>query len=606
MPPIISRADQAQKAGPDLRSLDLGGEPGRRPPTSGTTRKRWRWWVAAVAVLVLAVVAAATARLVKLASPAAELPLSGRLALLPFVDATVDRSSGWIETGLTEMVAEAVSRTARGAVVTPARLRKALEPRGFDLHDPAGREQARRLALATGAGQVLDVTVTGELEKGYTMELELFDAGGAVASSRLERSDPLEAADALAFSLARGLSSDVEPRRLRRLFSRSPFLDRLYATGLAELRASSPEDARPYFEIALKHRPGFHQARSRLADCARQLGELDLAVELTGELIREAQSRGGRALEAGSLRRLASLEAIRGQLDQASELYAQAYSVHLDMADRPAQTAALYEMARLALADEDPARAEELYVEMLHLQQDLGDRLGEADTLFQIGSLLLSAEDFAGAEQVLSDSRELARETGDVWTEMRVTTSLGEIAHRQGELETAKRLWRRALEFYEQRAENPRRLLLSYKLAQLLVRTEELEEAEGRLHDMRELAAELGESRYEARASLGLAWILLRTGYPKQAKTHIDRALELDRWLDDRKLMQSVIAWYAYEQGNYRLAAQTQTGMRRHSAGPWTALDEAFLEVFREAEILGRRLPLPGETDYLEQNAGDP
>ena len=596
------RTDPAGQAGPNLKPLELDGEPASRP----RLRYRWRWLVLLAVILIVAAALAATARLIGSAAPATELPLTGRLALLPFIDVTLERSSrgeqggGWIEIGLMEMVAETVSRTAGGALVPPARLRRALEPRSLDLGDPAARDRARKLALATGADQVLEVTVTGGEDKGYVMELELFDAGGAVAGGRIQSPDPRLAADALAFSLAHGLESAVEPRHLERLFSHSPFVDRLYASGLAELRAATPEAARPYFEIALRHRPGFFQAKARLADCARQLGELDLAVELTGELIREAQSRGERGLEARSFRSLASLEAIRGRLDRAAELYAQAYAVHLDMADRPAQAAALFDMARLALAGGETARAEELYVEMLRIQQDLGDRLGEADTLFQIGSLLLSGGDHAGAEQVLRDSRELALETSDVWTEMKVVTSLGEVAQRKGELETARRLWQRALGFYDQRGENPRRLLLTYKLAQLLVRAEVLDEAEDRLHDMRELAVELADEAYEARASVGLAWILLRTGYPKQAKPHLDRALELDHRLDDRKLMQTVIAWYAYEQGNYRLAAQTQAGIKRHTDRRWMAVDEAFLQVYREAELLGQRLPLPGETGYTE------
>ncbi len=594
-------ADAPRNLGPDLKPLTPGDQ--RREPRKSGARP-WRWLIAVGAVLIVAVALMATIRLIRAATPAAELPLAGRLALLPFVDATVERSSGWIETGLMEMVAEAVAQTAPNGIVPPLRLRKAFEPRGLDLHDPAARERARRLALTTGASQVLDVTVTGEDANGYAMELELFDESGAVASTRLERPDPLAAADALAFSLARALSSDREPYRLQHLFSHSPFVDRLYATGLAELRTGSAAAARPYFEIALRHRPGFFQAKARLADCMRHAGELDSAVELTSELIREAQSRGERLMEARSLRGLASLQAIQGRLDEASALYTQAYAVHLDLSDRTAQQSALYEMARLALANDEAARAEELYVEMLRLQQDLGDRLGEADTLFQIGSLLLTGGDYEGAEQLFADANKMALETSDVWTEMKVTTSLGEIAQRKGELETARTQWSRALQFYEQHEENPRRLLLAFQLAQLLVRMEDLAEAEDHLHDIRELALELGDEQYEARASLGLAWILLRTGYPKQAKPHIDRALELDRWLDDRKLMQAVIAWYAYEQGSYTLAIQTQDAIKRHSDRRWTPLDEAFLRIFREAEILGRRLPLPGEAGYVDSAAG--
>ncbi len=590
-------ADETSRVGPELAALDLGVEPRR-------AGRAWLWLALAAIIVIIAGVLAATAGLIGAAVPAAELPMGGRIALLPFVDATGDRSGersgAWIETGLMEMVAETVARATGGAVVSPDRLRKALEPRGFDLGDPAARERARSLALAAGADQVLDVTVTSERGGDYAMELELFDADGAVAGTRLESSDPLAAADALAFSLARGLSSATEPRRLRRLFSRSPFLDRLYASGLAELRASSAETARPYFEIALRHHPGFFQAKARLVDCARQVGDLERGVELSGELIQEAQARGERALEAHSLRALASLEAVRSQLDKAARLFAQAYAIHVDMADRPAQAETLYEMARLALARGDTARAEELYIEMLGIQQDLGDRLGEADSLFQIGSLMLSGGDYKGAGQLFADSRRLALATSDLWAEMRVTTSLGEVAQRMGELEDAKRLWQRAIDFYDQRGEKPRRLLLSYKLAQVLIRTDDFDQAEDRLQDMRELAAELGNRPYEAKASLGLAWLLLRTGYPKQAKSHLYRALELDRWIDDRKLTQAVIAWYAYEQGNYRLAAQTQTAIKLHSADRWRAADEAFLRVFSQAEVLGRRLPLPGETGYVE------
>ncbi len=600
----VPHSTETHGTGPDFKPLGLGTEPRR-------AGKTWRWLAGAAVILILAAALAVTAGLIGAAAPAAELPLAGRIALLPFIDATANRSvgwaSGWIETGLMEMVAETVSRTAGDAVVSPTRLRKALDPRGFDLGDPAARERARSLALASGADQVLDVTITSERGEGFAIELELFDGDGAIAGARMEESDPLAAADALAFSLARGLSSATEPRRLQRLFSRSPFLDRLYASGLAELRTSSPETARAYFEIALRHQPGFFQAKARLVDCARQLGELEHGVELAGELIREAQARGERSLEARGLRTLAALEALRGQLEKASELYAQAYTIHVDMSDRPARAETLFEMARLALASDNTARAEELYVEMLGIQQDLGDRLGEADTMFQIGSLLLSGGDYEGAEQLLADSRKLAQQTNDLWTEVRVSTSLGEIALRKGELETAKRLWRRALGFYDQREEKPRRLLLSYKLAQALVGTKDFDEAENRLHDMRELAAELDNRPHEAQASLGLAWIYLRTGYPKQAKTHLYRALELDRWLDDRKLTQMVIAWYAYEQGNYSLAVRTQAAIKHHSPDHWLPTDEAFLQVFRQAELLDRRLPLPGEREYVEpQEAAAP
>ena len=40
--------------------------------------------------------------------------------------------------------------------------------------------------------------------------------------------------------------------------------------------------------------------------------------------------------------------------------------------------------------------------------------------------------------------------------------------------------------------------------------------------------------------------------------------------------------------------------IRRLSPDSWFPGDEAFLRVYREAEIQGRRLPLPGEAGYVE------
>ncbi|MEM7350719.1 MAG: tetratricopeptide repeat protein [Acidobacteriota bacterium] len=582
---------QAAESSSKIAPRAWGGEPVR-------SRARWRWPALVVGLLLAAVAVASTSRLIDAAQPAFELPITGRLALLPFSSVTADPTDAWVETGLTEMVAETLMRTAGAAIVPPDRLRKVFESRDLSLHDVEARERARSLAFAVGADQVLDVTVRRRGDR-MSMDLELFDASGSLAESELEGNDALDLAEGLVFAVGRALGDGREPRSLRQSFSRSEFLDRLYATGLHELHTAEARVARPYFEIALRHRSGFLQAQAKLADCVRQLGDLELAGELTRTWVREAQARGERQQEALGLRALALLAALESEHDKAAKLYAQAFALHLDLGDEPARAEVLFELARLALAEGETVRAEELYVERLGIQQSLGDRLGEADSLYQIGSLLLSQDDLEGAEQVLTDARELALQAGDVWTEMRVVASLGEIAHRAGDFEQAKSLWRRALTFYDQRDESPRRLLLSYKLAEALIRGGELDEAEQRLHEIRELASSLEDRPYEAKAAIGLAWLLLRTGYPYQAKPHLDRALELDRWLENRVMLQLVIAWYAYEQGNYPLALATQLEVKRRSPDRWAPFDEAFLQTFERAAAEGQRFPLPGEEGYV-------
>jgi len=179
-------------------------------------------------------------------------------------------------------------------------------------------------------------------------------------------------------------------------------------------------------------------------------------------------------------------------------------------------------------------------------------------------------------------------------------THLGELARARGELDQAEELWLQALAFYEQRGDRAHQLLLTRNVAETLVGRGDLEAAEERFRDLLDLARELGDEPLEARASLELTRILLRQGYPRQARTHLDRALELDRLLDDRAELQRLIAWFAYEQGNYQLAVDTQTAVRRQAGESWQEADDQFLRVFARALQENRRLPLPGEEDWVE------
>ncbi len=137
----------------------------------------------------------------------------------------------------------------------------------------------------------------------------------------------------------------------------------------------------------------------------------------------------------------------------------------------------------------------------------------------------------------------------------------------------------------------------------MLLATRRFDEAEDLLHEVRDSAAELADQALEAWASVHLAWVVLKAGYPFQARPHLDRALELDRWLDERLPLQRVIAWTAYERGNYRLAMETQRQAKRQWPQQWNAEDERFYAVFAAAREAGRRLPVPGEEGYEEPAA---
>ncbi|MCP4660422.1 MAG: tetratricopeptide repeat protein [bacterium] len=532
--------------------------------------------------------------------PAFELTLTGRLVVLPVVNATGDPVHDWVRLGLMEMMAETLAENSGVQVVAPERLSGAMAARGLDPHDGEVRERIRELALALGAEQALDVVVRETVE-GYSFEVRLFTAGGQSGESvELQGRDPVEIADRMTYSLARELVGGFEPVRMTRVFSQSPFLNRLYGMGLDALRTSGPELARPYFEIILRHQPRFPEAKARLAECELLLGELQRSRALELEVLEEAQNRGAQRLQAHSLQSLALVATLDGRIEQADRLHSQAQSIALAKGDRATELAVLHELARLAQAQGERERTEELLFAILDIEQDLGDRLGRADTLIQLGSLALLRGDHEAAEERWNAAGELARDLADEWTGMRVLTHLGDLARERGQLDEAEERWLRALAFFEQRGDRPQQLLLTRNVAEALVGRGDLESAEERLRQLLELAQELEDEDLEALASLQLTRILLRQGYPRQARGHLDRALELDRLIDDRVELQRLIAWLAYEQGNYPLAVGTQTAARRQSGDSWQEADEQFLRVFERALEENRRLPLPGEEGWRE------
>ena len=362
---------------------------------------------------------------------------------------------------------------------------------------------------------------------------------------------------------------------------------------------SRAQAARPYFEIALRHQPAFLRAKARLVDCLRLGGEIQAARAQAARLLQEAQSLGLRAVQAQAFRSLGLLAAIEGEPRAAEEQYRQAHRLELARQDPLGQAEALAEQARLALAEGRLARAQELFVEVRELGQKAGDLLGQIDALLRLGSVMLSDGRLDAAGKVLEEARGLASGIRDPWEEHRLLASLGEVAWRKGEIDAAVDAWRQALVFYRQQEDRPRILLLTSNLGRALLAQGELAEAEGLFQDQLELARQAAKPRLEAEAALRLAWLSLRQGYPFQARGHLETVLALDHHLDDRDDLRRVIAWLAYEQGNFALAIETQRQLERQSTGGFSDTDAAFLEVYEEAARQRQRLPVPGEEAYV-------
>lgn len=590
-----------------------GEEPsGAAPPRPPVSRERRGHWLRGalfglIALGVLALVLSLRPMLQD--DEVVELELEGRLALLPVINETGSAAYDWMGDGWTEMVAEALSRTPGVHVVEPRRLAHEVQIRGLGRDPELARERLRGVAFAMGADLVLDAVVrrqsvqrdalrplSGSGEPLLRIEFSLISADGTrVKQSQVRGDDPIQLGNLMVVSLARGLSGEGEPVRLERVFSTHPFLGQLYGVGLHAMRVGDLERAQDVFELIYEQEPRFLYAGLRLLETRMQRRDCLGCQDLAQELLRQTQVQAARRVESAVLEALARLEAMAGRGPASRELFSQARGV----LPEDAQAAHLRidrELSRLALVQGERDEAKALFHQQLQAEGLAGNVLGQASLFLELGSLALTQGDLGEAQQHLDEALALARQQEDPWLEARAVSSLGEVARQGGDAAEAIRLWQEALVFYRQPEDRRRRLLLLGNLSELALLERRFEEAEDHLYATRDLAAELESHDVEATASLRLAWIMLRTGYPRQAREHLDRTLELDRWITtERVSLQRVIAWFAYEQGNYRLAVETQQEARLQAGDAWRPIDDAFLRAYRQALTNGRRVPVPGE-----------
>lgn len=584
----------------DPRPADAWDAVGRRK------KKNSRLGRAAAGLALLAIVAAVL--YVAYGRRPAELGLAQglenrRLAVLPFA-ATPRPADAWLGWGLATIVSETLAQTAGLEVLPPDRLRQVLAQRGVELSGAGGRERARSLAVGAGAGLVVDGDFARREDGGYTLRFALVDgAGRALHQGELGAGEPLALAERLVESLTGGLAPDLEAVKLAAVFGSDPFLTRLYGEGVQQLSQPGAADrkaaaARPYFEILLRNDPTYTRAKGRLIDCLRELGELGPARRLADQLLQETLPRGELDLQVSTFRSLGLIEAVEGDEVAAAEQFRLGHRAALARQDRGGELQLLGDLVRLALARSDRNKAEELLVEMVQVQKSQHDRLGEADSLLQIGSLYLGGGDLDGAAKVLEESQQLVASAGDDWGVQRVSASLGDIAWRRGDVVAAADHWEKSLEFYRRQKDNQRILMMTRNLGEAQIRAGRYAQAEKLVVELRELAGQLGDRTSEGEACVSQAWLQLRLGFPFQAREPLECALARDTNLADRRRLRQVIAWLAYEDGQYELALRGWSELKSGSGGAWSAEEEAFLQAFAAARESGQRAPLPGETAY--------
>ncbi|MEM1180302.1 MAG: hypothetical protein AAGM22_18305, partial [Acidobacteriota bacterium] len=359
-----------------------------RPFSTKTAAEKWRligaWLIGLVAVAGIALTL--STRFVGEEAPILELEVDGRLAVLPLVTDGA-RGEDWLGWGLSTLIYEGLIANDAIQAVRPERLHGVLAER--DLSGATReRQRQRQLASALGAQAVLDIRVE-RLGEGVGLDLEIWRGDVTVGRQRFEGEDALEAAARLVAAVADGMLAGGSPVPLLEVLSDDDFARRLYGEGVERTLTSDAAAGRPYFEIALRHRPEFALARLRHVGVLRRLGQLEMARSLAEELLQQTQARGLRGAQARAYRALGLIAAVDGDVAAASEHYRQALRLEIQRAAPLAQADAIGAQAQLASASGEPEKAQELFVEVLQLRQQAGDRLGQIDALLRLSNLAI-------------------------------------------------------------------------------------------------------------------------------------------------------------------------------------------------------------------------
>jgi serine/threonine protein kinase/tetratricopeptide (TPR) repeat protein len=618
-------------------------EPARRPSAQQAARQLEasierpravrQWWIAAAAIMLILTAALLTQHVRK----SRDL-IRGRtrIALLPFRNATGNKSMQWVEGGLMELVGGGLSSTRGASIVPPDETLRAMKSLGIARGATITPQQRASLLDHLGAEAVIDSTVMAR-EGGYTIRYTAAGRGGEETPREVTSSVVTLAAGQMARQIAQRLDPSLTRADIRTLrLSTDEFANMAYAIGEQERLSRGVKGAEKYYAVAAERDPDFARAKLRLADARAALGDVDAAAALFREVIAEAQRRGDESMRADALARLANFEDDRSQfaaakqhgeealaiarrrgdtrvaidaqnaighaawrtndMARAEAAFGDARRMAIELGNLPLQAMLLNNLGLVAEQRMDRAGAERMYREALRIAERIDHREIEVTTLGNLASIRAGGKDPAAWEAVLRKQLALARELGDRDTEMIAQINLAIALYSRGEEVAAIDATAQAADIAAQMRAPRIEALARSNIATARTRRGELAaakaDAEKSMALLPTFAADV-ETASDIR--LGYAYWLIRTGRLPEAERAIDEAERAFRVTTRSLEMRGRLA---YERGDYRAAlALIEKGKARKEQ--WLTQDQRMLEAFTESARTGKRA-----TNGFEEGVG--
>ena len=198
------------------------------------------------------------------------------LAVLTFVDKTGTPDAAWLTSGLPVMLLTSLSQSPGLHIVSPRRLREALEQAGQAALTSENRKTSPDIARRAGASVAVAGTI-GQSGEDIRVDVQVEDlaSGRVVATGSASGTDVFAVAESLATRVRTGIGfgDSVDLRRISDATSASIAAYRLYATGLDAAVNLKWKESAKLLEDAVAIDPEFAEAHLRLATAYESLGQ---------------------------------------------------------------------------------------------------------------------------------------------------------------------------------------------------------------------------------------------------------------------------------------------------------------------------------------------
>ncbi len=523
------------------------------------------------------------------------------VAVLPLVGHFDQAGSGWLSTGLAEMLAEGLAESTDLQVADSLRVLRTFQ----DLHlvpERLGEREFERL------GELLDVErlVAGTVREAggvVRVELRVIDRNAAdepppTLRAEAPASGLFQLSDRLAGELRAALAARPAPPASPSLSADREAMA-AYTQGLERLLEGDTVAAASAFDQAVAKDPGFASAWLQLAIASDKLGQDDRALEAARQAVSQLDERSGRvsyearALKASLVGDFEQAQQILGALIarypndvEARVTLAEAYGEEgrLDRAQAelksivaasPNHPRASYLLGKFAiLAGDHRAAADDFLVRALVIQNRLGNLQGRADAENALGIALYELRRYDEARRHYQNAIDLRRQIGDERGVAAATANVARIQLRQGQYDAARAGLQQSLEIVERIGNRQMVANLHNEIGVLEERQGRYREALQRYRQSLVLLRELGDERALAESYSNIGYIYHQLGELDNAAVYAQQSMQLYEEAENRE--------------GQMLAGQT-AGLLAMARGEWDAAEKELLSVLQ----FGRDLENP-------------